>query len=61
MDSGNNYFVAPQVLISDSTGVGAVIASTIDSNSGEINGLTITNPGTGYTSNTNTIFYEIAK
>jgi hypothetical protein len=51
VDSGNNYFVAPQVLISDSTGVGAVIASTVDSNSGEINSLTITNAGTGYTNN----------
>ena len=50
VDSGNNYFVAPQVLISDSTGVGASIISTIDSNSGEINSLTITSGGIGYTS-----------
>ena len=49
VDSGNNYFVAPTVLISDSNGVGASIAATVDSNSGEVNGLTITNPGTGYT------------
>ena len=52
VDSGNNYFTAPTVTISDSNGVGAAIAATVDSNSGEINGLTITNPGTGYTNPT---------
>jgi len=52
VDSGNNYFTAPTVTISDSNGVGAAIVATVDSNSGEINGLTITNPGTGYTNPT---------
>ena len=47
-DSGNNYFFAPTVTIIDSSGVGAAIAATIDSNNGKVNGLTITNPGTGY-------------
>ena len=52
VDSGNNYFTAPTVTISDSNGVGAAIAATVDSNSGEVNSLTITNPGTGYTNPT---------
>ena len=52
VDSGSNYFTVPSVLISDSNGVGAVIAATIDSNSGEIDSLTITNPGTGYSNPT---------
>jgi len=48
-DSGNNYFVAPTVSIIDVSGVGAAVAATVDSNNGKVNGLTITNPGTGYT------------
>tara|TARA_B100000085_G_scaffold261124_1_gene265192 strand:+ start:31 stop:1146 length:1116 start_codon:yes stop_codon:yes gene_type:complete len=51
-DSGNNYFFAPTVTIIDSSGVGAAIAATVDSNNGKVNGLTITNPGTGYTNPT---------
>ena len=47
-DSGNNYFFAPTVTIIDSSGVGAAITATVDSNNGKVNGLTITNPGTGY-------------
>ena len=50
MDSGSNYFDAPSVSIIDSSGVGASVTSTVDSNSGGITSLTITNPGTGYTS-----------
>ena len=51
-DSGNNYFFAPTVTIIDSSGVGAAISATVDSNNGKVNGLTITNPGTGYTNPT---------
>ena len=51
-DSGNNYFFAPTVTIIDSSGVGAAIAATVDSNNGKVNGLTITNPGSGYTNPT---------
>ena len=51
-DSGNNYFVAPTVTIIDSTGVGAAITATVDSNNGKVNGLTITNGGSGYTNPT---------
>ena len=51
-DSGNNYFTAPTVTIIDSNGVGAAIAATVDSNNGKVNGLTITNPGSGYTNPT---------
>jgi len=51
-DSGNNYFVAPTVTIVDSTGVGAAITATVDSNNGKVNGLTITNGGSGYTNPT---------
>jgi len=52
-DSGNNYFTnAPTVTVIDSTGVGAAIVATIDSNNGKVNGLTLTNPGTGYSSPT---------
>ena len=51
-DSGNNYFVAPTVTIIDSTGVGAAITATVDSNNGKVNGLTITGGGTGYTNPT---------
>ena len=47
-DSGNNYFVAPTVSIVDASGVGAAVSVSIDSNNGKINGLTITNPGSGY-------------
>lgn len=51
-DSGNNYFFAPTVTIVDSSGVGAAMIATVDSNNGKVNGLTITNPGTGYTNPT---------
>ena len=51
-DSGNNYFFAPTVTILDSSGVGAAITATVDSNNGKVNGLTITNPGTGYSNPT---------
>ena len=51
-DSGNNYFVAPTVTIVDSTGVGAAITATVDSNNGKVNGLTLTNGGSGYTNPT---------
>ena len=47
-DSGNNYFTAPTISIIDSSGVGAAVAATVDSNNGKVNGLTITNPGSGY-------------
>ena len=47
-DSGNNYFTVPTVSIVDASGVGAAVTATIDSNNGKVNGLTITNPGTGY-------------
>ena len=50
--SGNNYFSAPTISIIDSSGVGAAIAATVDSNNGKVNGLTITNPGSGYTNPT---------
>ena len=48
-DSGSNYFFVPSVTIVDSSGVGAAMVATVDSNNGKVNGLTITNPGTGYT------------
>ena len=52
-DSGNNYFTnAPSVTVIDSNGVGAAIVATIDSNNGKVNGLTLTNPGTGYSNPT---------
>ena len=51
-DSGNNYFVAPTVSVIDSTGVGAAVVATVDSNNGKVNGLTISNPGSGYTNPT---------
>ena len=52
-DSGNNYFTnTPTVTVIDSTGQGAAISATIDSNNGKVNGLTLTNPGTGYSSPT---------
>jgi hypothetical protein len=54
-DSGNGYYAVPAVQIIDSTGVGGAVSVTVDSNSGEINGATITNPGTGY-SNPSFIF-----
>tara|TARA_B100001248_G_scaffold134492_1_gene100971 strand:+ start:3785 stop:4903 length:1119 start_codon:yes stop_codon:yes gene_type:complete len=47
-DSGNNYFFAPTVTVTDGTGNGAAITATVDSNNGKVNGLTITNAGTGY-------------
>ena len=47
-DSGSNYFVVPTVTINDSTGVGAVITASIDSNNGKVNELTITSAGSGY-------------
>lgn len=51
-DSGNNYFVAPTVTVIDSTGVGAAVVAAVDSNNGKVNGLTISNPGSGYTNPT---------
>ena len=51
-DSGNNYFIAPTVSVIDSTGVGAAVVATVDSNNGKVNGLTISNPGSGYTNPT---------
>tara|TARA_B100002019_G_C21268199_1_gene600610 strand:+ start:42 stop:1157 length:1116 start_codon:yes stop_codon:yes gene_type:complete len=51
-DSGNNYFFAPTVTIVDTSGVGAAVTATVDSNNGKVNGLTITNPGSGYTNPT---------
>ena len=51
-DSGNGYYTVPAVSIVDSTGVGGAVSITIDSNSGEINGASITNPGTGYSNPT---------
>ena len=51
-DSGNNYFNAPTVTVIDNDGVGAAITATVDSNNGKVNGLTIANPGTGYTNPT---------
>ena len=51
-DSGNNYYVAPTVTVIDSTGVGAAVVATVDSNNGKVNGLTISNPGSGYTNPT---------
>tara|TARA_Y100001958_G_scaffold102834_1_gene71531 strand:+ start:47 stop:1171 length:1125 start_codon:yes stop_codon:yes gene_type:complete len=49
-DSGNNYFTAPTVTITDSAGVGslATATATVDSNSGELVSLTLTNGGSGY-------------
>ena len=47
-DSGNNYYVAPTVSIIDSNGVGAAVVASVDSNNGKVNGLTISNPGSGY-------------
>ncbi len=51
-DSGDGYYAVPNVTITDSTGVGAVITAAVDSNNGKVNGLTITNPGSGYTNPT---------
>ena len=51
-DSGNNYFAVPSVSIIDSSGVGASIAVTVDSNNGKVNGLTVSNPGSGYSNPT---------
>ena len=51
-DSGNNYFAVPTVSIVDSSGVGAVVTATVDSNNGKVNGLTISNPGSGYSNPT---------
>ncbi len=51
-DSGNNYYVAPTVSIIDSNGVGAAVVASVDSNNGKVNGLTISNPGSGYTNPT---------
>ena len=51
-DSGNNYYVAPTVSVIDSTGVGAAVVATVDSNNGKVNGITISNPGSGYTNPT---------
>ena len=51
-DSGNNYFVAPTISIIDASGVGATVVATVDSNNGKVNGLTISNPGSGYTNPT---------
>ena len=51
-DSGNGYYTVPTVSIVDSTGNGATISITVDSNSGEINGASITNPGTSYSNPT---------
>ena len=49
-DSGNNYFTAPTVTITDSAGVGslATATATVDSNSGEVISLTLTAGGSGY-------------
>ena len=47
-DSGNGYYAIPGVVVVDSSGNGAAVTVTIDSNSGEINGASITNPGSGY-------------
>ena len=48
--SGSNYFTAPTVTITDSGGVGtlATATATVDSNSGELTAITITNAGSGY-------------
>ena len=51
-DSGNNYFSPPTVTVIDSTGVGALVVAAVDSNNGKVNGLTITNPGSGYSNPT---------
>ena len=47
--SGSGYVAAPAVKISGGGGSGATAEATIDG-SGNITGITITNPGTGYTS-----------
>jgi len=49
VDSGNGYYSIPTVTIVDSTGYNGIVSISVDSNSGEINGVSITNPGSGYT------------
>lgn len=48
---GEGYLTAPYVQITDPTGFGATAIATIDA-SGKITGVTITNPGVGYTNPT---------
>jgi fibronectin-binding autotransporter adhesin len=47
-DGGAGYITAPYVQITDPTGFGATAIATVDAN-GKITGVTITNPGVGYT------------
>jgi fibronectin-binding autotransporter adhesin len=47
-DGGDGYITAPYVQITDPTGFGATTIATVDA-TGKITGVTITNPGVGYT------------
>jgi hypothetical protein len=49
-DPGFGYSVPPTITVTtNSSGDGAIISSTIDSNTGELTSLTVVNPGLGYT------------
>ena len=57
VDEGEFYQEPPYILITGGGGIGAKAIATVDQ--GEITGITITEPGTGYTSAPNVIFTKL--
>ena len=49
LDGGFGYVESPAVNVTDTTGSGAVLTATLSS-SGEVSGVTVVNPGSGYSS-----------